>query len=672
MQYAPRCAEFNDLHATLTQVINATEVALAKTQQVYTSSIQARPSKAVPPLVDLSALGPEKVDEHIAAIQQRAAMAGTGPPAWAIGARAKARLPPKDTWTDVSITDVTAAGKALVQILGTVPDSSFQQPSAEVALKDLMLLSPLAGAFWAPQQPPAYDAELPMWPDSFSDDEKEAQRDAATAQVAALHDAIKAGKSGFTFPAGVYRLGDVIVIERTHNFTLSMANVELITPGIGGHFKLLNNTNLVIRGPMVLDADPVGAPQTIIHSSDRKKSMEVLVMPGYPAPNKGRVMVFNNQGDRLPAGQITPDNVTSLGGGRFRLDFNSGNFALAGLHTVGQAGNYMLQEGSAGGVALWSNQGVTFEQVNVYGGGAVWGLWETGLDKFVLWRSLRRPGTNRLYSGGGAFQIEYLGGSFEMDRSEVSYSHDDLSDLFSVVGWTTANGQTSDTIWACLFPHWQPGWELLLYDAVSLELRGTAKIVSIDTPGNETAMDVLNVARNAFGMKNETVDILRLIRLDKAIPVSSLGIIDSAQAQPRSISVTNSYFHDGLNSGINTKGGRDVVMANNWVERTNYLGISSAEDRWWSEGGMAGNVVIRGNTVRSACYQSGTDAETAFDDCHDIRVYATAANGTNPTGHPIRSVTSVGNLVINSAKDGPIKITETQNVLATGNLPLTL
>ena len=75
-----------------------------------------------------------QVDEQIVAIQERAAMTGTGPPAWAIGARAKARLPPKDAWTDVSITDFTAGGKALVQILGTVPDSDTRQPSAEVCL----------------------------------------------------------------------------------------------------------------------------------------------------------------------------------------------------------------------------------------------------------------------------------------------------------------------------------------------------------------------------------------------------------------------------------------------------------------------------------------------------------------------------------------------------------
>ncbi len=274
----------------------------------------------------------------------------------------------------------------------------------QVALKDLTLLSPLAGAFWAPQQPPVYNPELPVWPGSFSDDEKEAQRHAATAQVAALHDAIKAGKSSFTFPAGVYRLSDVIVIERTHNFTLSMPDVELITQ-LGGHFKLLNNTNLVIRGPLTLDADPVGVSQTIVQSSDKQNKIEVLLMPGYPAPtNKSRVMVFDNQGGRLPTGQINPDTVTSLGEGRFRLEFNAANFALAGLGTVAQAGNYMAHEGSAGGVALWSNRGVTFEQVTAYGGGGVWGLWETGLTKFVQWRSLRRPGTNRLYSGGGAFQ----------------------------------------------------------------------------------------------------------------------------------------------------------------------------------------------------------------------------------------------------------------------------
>ena len=46
----------------------------------------------------------------------------------------------------------------------------------------------------------------------------------------------------------------------------------------------------------------------------------------------------------------------------------------------------------------------------------------------------------------------------------------------------------------------------------------------------------------------------------------------------------------------------------------------------------AGNIVIRDNTVRSACYQFGKDAETAFDECEDITAYATAINGTHPTG----------------------------------------
>lgn len=82
-------------------------------------------------------------------------------------------------------------------------------------------------------------------------------------------------------------------------------------------------------------------------------------MPGYPAPtNQSRVMVFNNQGCRLPCGQINPDTVTSLGKGRFRLDFHAGNFGLAGLGTVAQAGNFMFHEGSAGGMALWSIQGL--------------------------------------------------------------------------------------------------------------------------------------------------------------------------------------------------------------------------------------------------------------------------------------------------------------------------
>ena len=135
-------------------------------------------------------------------------------------------------------------------------------------------------------------------------------------------------------------------------------------------------------------------------------------------------------------------------------------------------------------------------------------------------RQVPRQTMNALTTSANV-QIAYLGGSFQMDRSEVSYSHDDVSDLSSTIGWTTANGRTSDTIWTSVFPPWKTGQQVSLYDAHSLERRSTAKIISIDSCKNQTALHVLNAALKASGMEAAEVDFLRLIRLNKGVQVSS-------------------------------------------------------------------------------------------------------------------------------------------------------
>ena len=84
---------------------------------------------------------------------------------------------------------------------------------AQIDLADLRLVPPIAGAFWAPLQPPPYDPTLPLYPVSYSDSEKQSQREACVKECQGLKDAIAAGKSGYTFPPGVYRSREKIKVE---------------------------------------------------------------------------------------------------------------------------------------------------------------------------------------------------------------------------------------------------------------------------------------------------------------------------------------------------------------------------------------------------------------------------------------------------------------------------
>ena len=84
---------------------------------------------------------------------------------------------------------------------------------AQVDLADLGLVPPIAGAFWAPLQPPPYDPTLRPYPVSYSDSEKQAQREAYLKECQGLKDAIAAGKSGYTSPPGVDRFSEKISME---------------------------------------------------------------------------------------------------------------------------------------------------------------------------------------------------------------------------------------------------------------------------------------------------------------------------------------------------------------------------------------------------------------------------------------------------------------------------
>jgi len=98
-----------------------------------------------------------------------------------------------------------------------------------------------------------------------------------------------------------------------------------------------------------------------------------------------------------------------------------------------------------------------------------------------------------------AVQVWFEGGSFEMDRCEVAYNDDDLSDVFTWMGYTCANADSDSSMFA-MGPsgiRWQPGNTLCLYDCRSLEQVATACIKAIDPCTDQSALEVSAPAQGA-------------------------------------------------------------------------------------------------------------------------------------------------------------------------------
>lgn len=177
-------------------------------------------------------------------------------------------------------------------------------------------------------------------------------------------------------------------------------------------------------------------------------------------------------------------------------------------------------------------------------------------------------------------QLWTEGGSFLMNRCEVAYNDDDLSDIFCWLGYTythtfdyflrqscrhavphqrtdslahvcrklaaaytvitsgsfclvkpgatprytAGNAGTDSTIFALAGSgqSWNPGQELRIYDCRSLELVGTAKIKDAAESKDEAALAELNAAFKAAGMREQQVPALTSLCIMHSVLISEL------------------------------------------------------------------------------------------------------------------------------------------------------
>ena len=145
-----------------------------------------------------------------------------------------------------------------------------------------------AGASWSPNKPP-YDANLPIYPVSYSEEEKTAQREAGKVlyfpRVCLLNaltgrgsavpyylyrhrpscagkklaqdvkNAIGEKRDVLDIPRGVYRIsdaergtGEALMLIDSENFTFRGPGVEIICELEGTHARVLGNRNLTLEG----------------------------------------------------------------------------------------------------------------------------------------------------------------------------------------------------------------------------------------------------------------------------------------------------------------------------------------------------------------------------------------------------------------------------------------
>lgn len=77
-------------------------------------------------------------------------------------------------------------------------------------------------------------------------------------------------------PKQILMMYTVLCMQDTIGFTLTMANVEWVCEA-DGFMSLRSNTDLTVRGPLALDAEPFNYSQCEVTGSDAETYLELQV-----------------------------------------------------------------------------------------------------------------------------------------------------------------------------------------------------------------------------------------------------------------------------------------------------------------------------------------------------------------------------------------------------------
>ncbi|MCX5670269.1 MAG: right-handed parallel beta-helix repeat-containing protein [Planctomycetota bacterium] len=515
----------------------------------------------------------------------------------------------------------------------------------------------------------AYNANNPVYPVSYTEAQKNAQRDAGRAVVKEINAAIAAGAKSFTVPPGVYRLpakgpDREIKLWKVKGFALHLANTEWALENGGGFIFPQECENISVLGPVKFDADPLCFSQgTVLAHDDNTGLTRVRIMPGYKvdlAP-KGTIDAFSPAGIYLAnpswAG-YSEARVLDAAQGLIELKTGAREAIYKGLYGPGH-----LVAMRSGSPLLFSTRevvGLTVKDVDIYtGAGFLWGG-GSGDWNFTRILGIPRPGTNRLYGAGGC-QVGNFGGNVVFDGCEFSHTADDLMDYYGgglfmcirpesprqVVTWggTPAVGDTVN-----------------FYSHVDFHPIASATVTAaVDPEDPALKAEAGRLIKEVLKARDVGARPVRRLTLDRDVQVAVADFVENGSAnRPNQFTIRNCHFHD---SGVRVmvQGYKHGLFENNRFKRISG-GLALTCDAWWWEGPTCQDIVVRNNVFEETAFRNAWGTGKA------AIIIGTSLAPTDPTrGVAFHRVEVVGNTITGSSTAG-ILISNASDVTVRNNV----
>jgi hypothetical protein len=459
---------------------------------------------------------------------------------------------------------------------------------------------------------------------SFTDAEKETQRQAALTILAQLQTAIDQNAKNFVVPPGNYRFEG----ESGRHFQLkNVTGMSIEAAGATFYFNTnfgvrLNHCRDVTIHGLTADTDPLPWVQGRIIALDRQTpTIDLELEPGYRPPEqvKYRMVFFEGKtGRELPVFDTGTAGFQDLGKNQIRLTKFSRDWFLRGVDdanpvSVGDRVALLDERFAGGNVVVENCENVTLDGLTLYGAaGFAYNESEgVGGNHYKNCKLVLRPNSNRLMaSKADCFHSLVVQKGPDIEHCEFSHSGDDLlavHGFFSVI--TAKTGPRQLTVASASGVPFAVGSRvdfLRLPNGDKLgEATATAMTEITDPAQRAATKDLPDEIRKQLHLRIRPMNGSSLFQVtfDQDVPADKFDLIESPDFCGAGAVIRGNYLHDGNIRGILVKS-HDVTIENNTIERVACGGIVLEAESFWLEGPYEKNIRVAGNHVKECGFNS--------------------------------------------------------------------
>ena len=518
-----------------------------------------------------------------------------------------------------------AENEAIFNVVETVSDMYF---SVKTPGNILYLDNIKIGAKEVETEQMAYDARpalaYPKEMQSFTEADKQAQRDAGSALVRDIRTAYESGAPEITVADGYYRLYNPISLEGAENFEIKGKDVNIIMEKTGLALSMSDCRNVKVSG-LKIDYDPLSFTQGVVTYVDRQaKKFAIKIDNGYPEPNAGwawnRVIPYEATGNIILPVQHN-DRITQaepLGNKEYLISMSGDSFFADTVPLEPGCMIVIANRKNDGAVRLSETQNCTLENVAVYSspGFAVTDSGGYGDNKFINLKITARPDTNRrLSSSADGFHTFNKVKGPTLDNCEISHVEDDIMNLntscnyvFDVLGPRTVRVVANRILCANV------GEAMKIFDLDTMEIKEEATVAAVSAVSDSRYLEMVadvpaftasEYNRNSNVLSTGTYSIYD-VTFDRDVNVLPFDILTSDGQACTGTVIKNSKFHHGFVRGISLRAPQTVIE-NCTFDTICNAAIDMEMYSFWLEGPCATDVVIRNNSFHNCVYGAVLD-----------------------------------------------------------------